>query len=74
MKIVITNGLWIVLIKSSGRLKHIARLGVGVESIDLQSATGRGIIVTNTPDLTRVSRGEVPRPLVNREVLPQKDL
>lgn len=103
MKIVITNGLWIVdealavmkeagrivapddfseavlleeikdaevvvvsfvphadrrLIEAAGRLKHIARLGVGVESIDLQAATERGIIVTNTPDLTADSVAE----------------
>jgi len=103
MKIVITNGLWIVdealavmkeagrivapddfseavlleemkdaevvvvsfiphvdrrLMEAAGRLKHIARLGVGVESIDLQAATERGIIVTNTPDLTADSVAE----------------
>lgn len=103
MKIVITNGLWIVdealdvirqvgrvvapldhsegvlldemrdadvvvvsfiphvdrrLIESAGRLKHIARLGVGVESIDLQAATERGVVVTNTPDLTADSVAE----------------
>jgi glyoxylate reductase len=103
MKIVITNGLWIVdealavmrqvgrivapldyseevllgemkdadvvvvsfsphvdrrLIESAGRLRHIARLGVGVESVDLQAATERGIIVTNTPDLTADSVAE----------------
>ena len=103
MKIVITNGLWIVdealavmrevgriaapldhseeallnemrdaevivvsfsphvdrrLIGSAGQLRHIARLGVGVESIDLQAATERGIVVTNTPDLTADSVAE----------------
>lgn len=103
MKIVITNGLWIVeealdvikevgrvvaptdyseaalldemkdaevvvvsfsphvdrrLIESAGRLRHIARLGVGVESVDLQAATERGVIVTNTPDLTANSVAE----------------
>ena len=46
------------LIESAGRLRHIARLGVGVESIDLQAATERGIIVTNTPDLTADSVAE----------------
>ena len=40
------------LIESAGSLRHIARLGVGLESIDLQAATERGIVVTNTPDLT----------------------
>lgn len=46
------------LIGAAGRLRHIARLGVGVESIDLQAATERGIIVTNTPDLTADSVAE----------------
>jgi D-3-phosphoglycerate dehydrogenase len=46
------------LIESAGRLRHIARLGVGVESIDLQAATERGIVVTNTPDLTADSVAE----------------
>lgn len=46
------------LIRAAGRVRHIARLGVGVESIDLQAATQRGIIVTNTPDLTADSVAE----------------
>ena len=40
------------LIESSTGLKHIARNGVGVDSIDLQAATERGIFVTNNPELT----------------------
>jgi D-3-phosphoglycerate dehydrogenase len=46
------------LIGAAGGLKHIARLGVGVESIDLLAATERGIVVTNTPDLTADSVAE----------------
>jgi D-3-phosphoglycerate dehydrogenase len=46
------------LIGEAGRLRHIARLGVGVESIDLEAATERGIVVTNTPDLTADSVAE----------------
>jgi glyoxylate reductase len=40
------------LLERAPRLKQIARLGVGMDSIDLQAATERGIFVTNTPDLT----------------------
>lgn len=31
-------------------LKHVARYGVGVDNIDLEAATARGILVTNVPD------------------------
>jgi D-3-phosphoglycerate dehydrogenase len=40
------------LIESADRLRHIARLGVGLDNIDVQAATERGIVVTNTPELT----------------------
>lgn len=40
------------LIASAGRLKHIARMGVGVDSVDLQAATEHGVMVTNVPDVT----------------------
>jgi D-3-phosphoglycerate dehydrogenase len=46
------------LMESAGKLKHIARLGVGMDSIDVTAATERGIIVTNTPDLTADSVAE----------------
>jgi len=46
------------LIESAGKLRHIARTGVGVDSIDLQAATERGIVVTNTPGLTSDSVAE----------------
>jgi D-3-phosphoglycerate dehydrogenase len=46
------------LIESAGRLRHIARLGVGLDSIDMQAATERGIFVTNTPDVTADSVAE----------------
>ena len=36
-------------IESAGRLRHIARLGVGVDTVDLQAATEHGIFVTNVP-------------------------
>jgi D-3-phosphoglycerate dehydrogenase len=46
------------LIESAGSLRHIARLGVGLDSIDLQAATERGVIVSNVPDMTSDSVAE----------------
>jgi len=46
------------LIASAPRLKHIARLGVGVDIVDVQAATERGIFVTNVPDVTSDSVAE----------------
>ena len=46
------------LLESAGRLRHVARLGVGLDSIDLPAATERGVVVTNTPDLTADSVAE----------------
>ncbi len=40
------------LIESAPRLKHIARMGVGVDSVDLKAATEHGVMVTNVPDVT----------------------
>jgi D-3-phosphoglycerate dehydrogenase / 2-oxoglutarate reductase len=46
------------LIESAGSLRHIARLGVGLDSIDLQAAAEHGVIVTNVPDMTSDSVAE----------------
>lgn len=40
------------VIESAARLKLIARIGVGVDRVDLQAATERGVFVTNNPVLT----------------------
>ena len=40
-------------------LKVIARYGVGVDSVDLAAARGKGIIVTNTPGANSVSVAEL---------------
>jgi D-3-phosphoglycerate dehydrogenase len=40
------------LIEAAGRLKHIGRMGVGVDSVDLKAATEHGVMVTNVPDVT----------------------
>jgi D-3-phosphoglycerate dehydrogenase len=45
-------------IESAGRLRHIARVGVGVDSVDIEAATERGIIVTNAPEVTADSVAE----------------
>ena len=46
------------LIESAGKLKLIARLGVGVDNIDLRAATRHGVYVTNNPGLTADSVAE----------------
>jgi D-3-phosphoglycerate dehydrogenase len=40
------------------RLKVIARAGVGVDNVDLPTATRQGIIVSNTPDGNTISTAE----------------
>ena len=46
------------LIERATRLKVIGRAGVGVDNVDVDAATRRGIIVANTPDSTVVSAAE----------------
>lgn len=38
------------VIKELKKLKHISRLGIGVDKIDIEQATKQGIMVTNLPD------------------------
>ncbi len=42
-----------------GRLRGIARAGVGVDNIDVPTATSKGVIVMNTPDGNTLSTGEL---------------
>jgi D-3-phosphoglycerate dehydrogenase/(S)-sulfolactate dehydrogenase len=37
------------MLEGSGRLKLIARAGVGVDNIDVEAATRKGVVVMNTP-------------------------
>ncbi len=37
------------IIEAAGHLKAIGRAGVGVDNVDVEAATGRGIVVMNTP-------------------------
>ncbi|MGA2583888.1 MAG: phosphoglycerate dehydrogenase [Tepidisphaeraceae bacterium] len=41
-----------------GRLKAIARAGVGVDNIDLEAATAKGILVLNTAEASTLSTAE----------------
>ncbi len=46
------------LIERAARLKVIGRAGVGVDNVDVDAATRRGIIVANAPESTVVSAAE----------------
>ncbi|HET6845468.1 MAG TPA: phosphoglycerate dehydrogenase [Anaerolineales bacterium] len=46
-------------LKAADQLKVIARYGVGVDSVDLDAARERGIVVTNTPGANSVSVAEL---------------
>jgi D-3-phosphoglycerate dehydrogenase len=46
------------VLENTGRLKAIARAGVGVDNIDVQAATRRGILVMNTPGGNTLSAAE----------------
>ena len=46
------------LINRATRLKVIGRAGVGVDNVDVEAATRRGIVVANAPESTVVSAAE----------------
>ena len=46
------------LIEAATKMKVIGRAGVGVDNVDLPSATKKGIIVMNTPDGNTISTSE----------------
>jgi D-3-phosphoglycerate dehydrogenase len=46
------------LLNAAARLKAIARAGVGVDNVDLDVATQKGIVVMNTPDGNTVATAE----------------
>lgn len=46
------------LIKAGTKLQVIARAGAGVDNIDVESATGRGIVVVNAPTANVISAAE----------------
>jgi D-3-phosphoglycerate dehydrogenase len=45
-------------LENPGKLKAIARAGVGVDNIDLDAATARGILVMNTAEASTLSTAE----------------
>lgn len=46
------------VLENPGRLKAIARAGVGVDNIDLEAATARGILVMNSAEASTISTAE----------------
>jgi D-3-phosphoglycerate dehydrogenase / 2-oxoglutarate reductase len=46
------------VISAASKLKVIGRAGVGVDNVDLEAATERGIVVMNTPDGNTVAAAE----------------
>lgn len=46
------------LLAAAPRLKVVARAGVGVDNVDLPSATRQGIVVMNTPDGNTIATAE----------------
>lgn len=46
------------VIAASDRLKIVSRLGIGLDNIDVEAATGRGIVVTNVPDYCLIEVAE----------------
>jgi D-3-phosphoglycerate dehydrogenase / 2-oxoglutarate reductase len=53
------DGIDAQALKAADRLKVIARYGVGVDSVDLEAARKKGIVVTNTPGANSVSVAEL---------------
>lgn len=45
-------------LKTPGRLKGIARAGVGVDNVDIEAATKAGVLVMNTPDANTITTAE----------------
>ena len=46
------------MIEESSNLQVIGRAGVGIDNIDIQTATRHGIVVMNTPDINTISAAE----------------
>jgi D-3-phosphoglycerate dehydrogenase len=47
------------LLDAAGNLKVVGRAGIGVDNIDLEAATERGIVVLNTPDANATTTAEL---------------
>lgn len=57
---IIRSGVTITskVLEQSGKLRGIARAGVGVDNVDLEAATKAGVLVMNTPDANTISTAE----------------
>lgn len=47
------------LLEKAGRLKVVGRAGVGVDNVDLEAATRRGVVVMNTPGGSSITVAEL---------------
>ena len=47
-----------VLLEAAGKLRVVGRAGVGVENVDVDAATERGVLVVNAPNANLVSATE----------------
>jgi len=47
------------VLANPGKLRAVARAGVGVDNVDLDAATRAGILVMNTPDANTISTAEL---------------
>ena len=58
--IIIRSGVKITAaeLAKPGRLKGIARAGVGVDNVDVEAATKAGVLVMNTPDANTITTAE----------------
>lgn len=58
--IVVRSGTTVTpeLLKAAKNLKVVGRAGVGVDNIDIQASTARGVLVMNTPDGNTISTAE----------------
>jgi D-3-phosphoglycerate dehydrogenase / 2-oxoglutarate reductase len=46
------------IIAAADKLKVVGRAGIGVDNVDIPAATGRGIVVMNTPDGNSITTAE----------------
>ncbi len=52
------------VIESGKKLKIIARAGVGIDNVDVESATKKGILVINAPEGNTISTAELTMSLI----------
>ncbi|MBI5725416.1 MAG: phosphoglycerate dehydrogenase [Planctomycetes bacterium] len=73
--VIIRSGVKITadVLANAGRLRCIARAGVGVDNVDVPTATARGVIVMNTPEGNTLSTAELAFALIlslSRKIAP----